>query len=129
MYTKRTVCYFIKLKCLRSRKEGESQGMDSCVKKNEYYMKKALVLARKAFDLGEVPVGSIVVDSNEKIIGRGYNSVEKNKSQLAHAELLAISKAVKKRGDWRLDGCTLYVTLEPCGMCFHAIGLSRISCR
>ena len=90
-------------------------------------MKKALVLAQKAYDNNEVPIGAIVVDSDGKIIGRGYNQTEKKKSQLAHAELQAISQAVKKTGDWRLDGCTMYVTLEPCGMCFHAIGISRIS--
>ena len=101
--------------------------MDLDIKKEEFFMKKALALARKASQQGEIPVGAIIVDQGGNIIGRGYNSVEKHKTQLAHAELNAISKAVKKVGDWRLNGCTIYVTLEPCGMCFHAIGLSRIS--
>ena len=96
-------------------------------KQDNFVMKKALELAKKANALCEVPVGAVIVDSEGEIIGRGYNLVEKKKSQLAHAELLAISKAVKKIGNWRLDGCSIYITLEPCSMCFCALGLSRIS--
>jgi tRNA(adenine34) deaminase len=92
-----------------------------------YFMKKAIKLAQKAYDIGEVPIGAVVVAPDGKIIGRGYNLVEKNNNPLAHAELFAIAKAAKKIGDWRLEGCSIYVTLQPCGMCFHAVGVSRCS--
>ncbi|OQA35764.1 MAG: tRNA-specific adenosine deaminase [Candidatus Dependentiae bacterium ADurb.Bin331] len=93
---------------------------------DDFCMKKALLLAKRAFRADEVPVGALVVDSSNKVIGRGYNQVEKRKSQRAHAEQLAIEQACKKIGDWRLEGCTLYVTLEPCTMCMGLIKLSRI---
>lgn len=95
-------------------------------KKDTYFMKKALEQAQKARAAEEVPVGAIVVDSQGKIIGRGYNLVEKKDTQAAHAEVIAISKAGKKIGDWRLNGCWMYVTLEPCSMCMSLAVLSRL---
>lgn len=89
------------------------------------FMSQALALAQKAYDLGEVPVGAVVVYKNE-VIGRGYNLRETAHSALAHAELVAIDQACKALGSWRLENCTLYVTLEPCTMCTGAIINSRI---
>ena len=94
--------------------------------KNQRYMHEALIEARKAYSLGEVPVGAVVVFNNE-IIARAHNLVESNKNACAHAEVLAIKKASAHVGDWRLKECTLYVTLEPCPMCAGAIMLSRIN--
>lgn len=91
----------------------------------ETYMKEALKQAQKALSLGEVPIGCIIV-YQKKIISRGYNRRNTDKSTLAHAEITAIKKASKKLGDWRLEGCTLYVTLEPCQMCAGAIIQARI---
>lgn len=88
-------------------------------------MKMALRLARKALELGEVPIGCVIVYEG-KVIGRGYNRRNTDKNTLAHAEITAINKASKKLGDWRLEGCTLYVTLEPCQMCAGAIIQARI---
>ncbi len=90
------------------------------------YMKQALDLAQKAFDQNEVPIGALVVDQDGAIIGRGFNQVEGRKSQCAHAEMQAIEQATSHIGDWRLDGCTLYVTLEPCSMCYSLMRLCRI---
>ena len=92
---------------------------------DERYMKKALAQARKAYELGEVPIGCVIVYEG-KIIGRGYNRRNTDKNTLAHAEITAINKASKKIGDWRLEDCTLYVTLEPCQMCSGAIVQARI---
>lgn len=92
-----------------------------------FFMHEALRLAEKAFAADEVPVGALLVRNNT-IIARAYNQVEQKESQLAHAEIQAIQKTTKKLGDWRLDGCTLYVTLEPCTMCLAVIVMSRISC-
>jgi tRNA(adenine34) deaminase len=89
------------------------------------YMKMALREARKAYALGEVPIGCVIVRDG-KIIGRGYNRRNTDKNTLSHAELTAIRKASKKAGDWRLEDCTLYVTLEPCPMCAGAIIQARI---
>lgn len=91
----------------------------------EMYMKQAIREARKAYALGEVPIGCVIVNEG-KIIGRGYNRRNTDKSTLSHAEITAIKKASKKMGDWRLEGCTLYVTLEPCQMCAGAIVQARI---
>lgn len=91
----------------------------------EKYMKEALRQAKKAFALGEVPIGCVIVYEG-KIIGRGYNRRNTDKNTLAHAEITAIKKASKYIGDWRLEGCTLYVTLEPCQMCAGAIVQARI---
>lgn len=88
-------------------------------------MKEALKLARKAMRLGEVPIGCVIVYQGE-IIGRGYNRRNTDKTTLAHAEITAIKKASKKLGDWRLEDCVLYVTLEPCQMCAGAIVQARI---
>lgn len=85
----------------------------------EKYMKEALKQAKKAYALGEVPIGCVIVHEG-KIIGRGYNRRNTDKNTLAHAEITAINKASKVIGDWRLEECTLYVTLEPCQMCAGA---------
>ena len=93
---------------------------------DEKYMKEAIKQAKKAYALGEVPIGCVIVYQG-KIIGRGYNRRNTDKNTLAHAEITAINKASKKIGDWRLEGCTLYVTLEPCQMCAGAIVQARIT--
>lgn len=93
---------------------------------HEKHMLEALVLARKALKRGEVPIGAVVVDGAGIVIGRGYNLVEGRGCQLDHAEARAIRAACRRVGGWRLENCTLYVTLEPCLMCFGLIGLSRI---
>lgn len=90
------------------------------------YMQEALALAQEAAARDEVPIGAIVIDAAGTIIGRGFNTVEGSKSQLAHAEMQAIAAATAHTGDWRLDGCTLYVTIAPCTMCFGLIKLSRL---
>ena len=92
---------------------------------DEKYMKYAIKQAEKAYALGEVPIGCVIV-YGDKIIARGYNRRTIDKSTLAHAELIAIKKAAKKMGDWRLEDCTMYVTLEPCQMCSGAIIQSRM---
>ena len=91
----------------------------------EKYMKEALRQAKKAEKLGEVPIGCVIVKDG-KIIARGYNRRNTDKNTLAHAELQAIRKASKAVGDWRLEDCTMYVTLEPCPMCAGAIVQARI---
>lgn len=92
---------------------------------HEKYMKEAIKQAKKAYALGEVPIGCVIVH-NQVIIGRGYNRRNTDKNTLAHAEITAINKASKKIGDWRLEDCSLYVTLEPCQMCAGAIVQARI---
>lgn len=93
---------------------------------DEEYMLKALELAEKAYSLGEIPVGAIVVSPEGEIIGEGYNLREGLQSPIAHAEIIAIEQAAKRLGQWRLCGCTLYVTLEPCPMCSGAVMNSRL---
>ena len=93
---------------------------------DEEYMEKALVLAQKAAEHGEVPVGAIVVDENGEIIGEGYNRREELQSPTAHAEIIAIEQAAKRLHNRRLSDCTLYVTLEPCPMCAGAIIIAQI---
>jgi len=93
--------------------------------KNEKYMEEAIKQSKKALALEEVPIGCIIV-YQEKIIARGYNRRITDKNTLSHAELNAIKKASKTLGDWRLDQCEMYVTLEPCQMCAGAIVQSRI---
>lgn len=92
---------------------------------DEKYMKEALKLAEKAFELGEVPIGCVIVLGN-KIIAKGYNKRNSSKLTLSHAELIAIDKASRYIGDWRLEDCTMYVTLEPCQMCAGALVQSRM---
>lgn len=92
---------------------------------DEKYMKEAMKQAKKAYALGEVPIGCVIV-YQDKIIGRGYNRRNTDKNTLSHAEITAINKASKFIGDWRLEDCTLYVTLEPCQMCSGAIVQARI---
>lgn len=91
----------------------------------EKYMREALKQAKKAYKLGEVPIGCVIV-YQDKIIGRGYNRRKTDKNTLSHAEITAIRRASKVIGDWRLEDCTLYVTLEPCQMCSGAIVQARI---
>ena len=93
---------------------------------HEYYMSIALKLANEAGEDDEAPVGCIVVDPNGAVIGRGRNRREKKQLSTAHAEIEAIEDACNTLGDWRLSGCSLYVTLEPCPMCSGAIIMSRI---
>lgn len=90
------------------------------------YMEEALKEAARAYAMGEVPVGAVVADPAGNIIGRGYNRRETDTNALAHAECEAILQACKALGSWRLTGCTLYVTLEPCPMCAGAIVNARI---
>ena len=92
---------------------------------DKLFRTEALRLAKLAAEKGEIPVGAVVVRNGE-IIGRGYNLRENKKSAIAHAEVIAIEEACRAVGDWRLKGCTLYVTLEPCPMCAGAIVNSRI---
>jgi tRNA(adenine34) deaminase len=92
---------------------------------DEYFMRRALKLAEEAFDLDEVPVGALIVHEGQ-IVGKGYNQRQMLSDPTAHAEILAITAAANALGDWRLSGCTLYVTLEPCIMCSGAIVLARI---
>ena len=92
----------------------------------EYYMQKAIELANHAAEHGEVPVGCVIADSEGNIIGTGRNRREENSDATAHAEMEAIRQACAHVGDWRLEGCTLFVTLEPCPMCTGAIINSRI---
>ena len=92
---------------------------------DEKYMKLAIKQAQKAYSLGEVPIGCVIVYEG-KVIGRGYNRRKTDKNTLSHAELTAIKKASKIIGDWRLEGCTMYVTLEPCQMCAGACVQARL---
>ena len=92
----------------------------------DYYMKEAIRQAKKAAAMGEVPIGCVIV-YEDKIVARGYNRRTTDKNTLAHAELQAIRKASKKLGDWRLEGCTMYVTLEPCQMCAGALVQARMT--
>lgn len=92
----------------------------------EKYMKQAIRQAKKAYALDEVPIGCVIVYEG-KIIARGYNRRNTDKNTLSHAEMIAIKKASKKLGDWRLEGCTMYITLEPCPMCAGAIVQARIT--
>lgn len=91
----------------------------------EYYMERAYQEALRAFDEGEVPVGAVVAGPGGSIIGRGSNAVERLRDATAHAEILAIGAAAAHQESWRLNDCTLYVTLEPCTMCLGAI----LNCR
>lgn len=94
--------------------------------KDIQFMQEALRLANEAAQIGEIPVGALIVDSKGNIISRAYNLRETEKKATAHAEILAIESACLALGGWRLQGCTLYVTLEPCPMCAGALVNSRI---
>ena len=107
---------------------GADKGMteeEKIRKKRVKYMREAIRQARKAEALMEVPIGCVIV-RDDQIIARGYNRRNTDKNTLSHAELNAIRKAARKLGDWRLEGCTMYVTLEPCQMCAGALVQSRI---
>jgi tRNA(adenine34) deaminase len=106
-----------------SQPDETSQPID--LTSDDYFMGEALRLARTAYDADEVPVGAVIV-RNAKIIARAFNQVELLKDATAHAEILAITQAASALGDWRLEGCTLFVTKEPCPMCAGAIMLSRL---
>ncbi len=91
-----------------------------------YWMEQALILAQKAADVGDIPVGAVIINSQGKLISQGSNVKEKNHDPTAHAEIIAIRKASEKLGSWHLGDCILYVTLEPCIMCAGAIIQSRL---
>lgn len=110
---------------LRREEEARQQALIIKQKTDEKFMKQALLQAKKAKELGEVPIGCVIVQDG-KVIGRGYNRRNIDKSTLSHAEITAIRKASKKLNDWRLEECTLYVTLEPCQMCAGAIVQARV---
>lgn len=93
--------------------------------RHAHFMNLALDLAKEAMDRGEVPVGAVMV-RDETVIGRGYNLREAEQDPTAHAEILAIREAARRLRTWRLEGCTLYVTLEPCAMCAGALVLARV---
>ncbi len=99
--------------------------MDPILKMHELWMGRALKEAEKAYEIGEVPVGAVVVQG-DRIIGKGYNQTESLHDPTAHAEMIAITAAANALHSWRLEGCSLYVTLEPCAMCAGAIVLGRI---
>ena len=105
--------------------ENKEKGQRKMTDTDAKYMKEAIRQAKKAYAIGEVPIGCVIVRDG-KIISRGYNRRTIDKNTLAHAELAAIKKASKKIDDWRLEGCTMYVTLEPCQMCAGALVQSRI---
>lgn len=105
--------------------ENKEKGQRKMTDTDAKYMKEAIRQAKKAYVIGEVPIGCVIVRDG-KIISRGYNRRTIDKNTLAHAELAAIKKASKKLDDWRLEGCTMYVTLEPCQMCAGALVQSRI---
>ncbi len=94
--------------------------------KDDFFMEQALKEAQKAFELQEVPIGAVVVNDDGIVIACGFNRVESERSQLYHAELCALRQATDSIGDWRLEGCTVYVTLEPCLMCYAALKISRV---
>ena len=94
--------------------------------RDEKFMRQAMTQAKKAYAQGETPIGCVIV-YQDKVIARGYNKRNGKKNTLAHAEIIAIHKASKIIGDWRLEECTMYVTLEPCPMCAGAIVQARIS--
>lgn len=114
-----------KRKTARQIKE-EYRKMSPRISEHERYMKAAIKQAKKAVEHNEVPIGCVIVKDGN-IIARGYNRRNTDKNVLSHAEMIAMKKASKKLNDWRLEGCTLYVTLEPCQMCAGAIVQARVS--
>lgn len=116
-------------KCKNAEQSLTTTSGGDCVEsgKDEYYMWKAILQAQKAVKYGDVPIGCVLVeDSSGKVVASAFNERERKCDATAHAEVQCIKKACKKVGDWRLSGCTLYVTLEPCPMCFGAILNARI---
>ena len=108
------------------RSFAEERAMDAPVKREDReWMEQALLEARRAEALGEVPIGAVIVYGGE-VVGRGCNLRETDGDPLGHAEILAIREAARQVGGWRLTGCTLYVTLEPCAMCAGALVASRV---
>lgn len=93
---------------------------------DDHWMLRALEMASQAAVADEVPIGAIILDPNRRVIGAAHNQREQLRDPTAHAEMIAITQAAEAMGDWRLEGCTLYVTLEPCPMCAGAILLARI---
>ena len=112
----------LKENLMELKQEHES---DKELRQHEKYMKMAMKQAKKAYKLHEVPIGCVIV-YNGKVIGKGHNRRNTDKSVLCHAEIAAIKRACKKIGDWRLEDCTIYITLEPCPMCAGAIVQARI---
>ena len=98
---------------------------ENLLQPHDRWMRSALQLARQAFDVGEVPIGAVIVH-NDRIIGEGHNQREMLNDPTAHAEMIAITQAAESLGSWRLLDCTMYVTLEPCPMCAGAIVMARI---
>jgi tRNA(adenine34) deaminase len=94
--------------------------------RHQYWMKKAIAIAKKAGERGEIPVGAIIIDENNHLLATASNQKEAHQDATAHAEILAIRQASDKLGTWRLNRCSLYVTLEPCPMCAGAIVQARI---
>ena len=110
----------------RRQKALEEEAKAARIKaEDEKYMKEAIKQAKKAAKIGDVPIGCVLVKDGE-IIARGYNRRNADKTVLSHAEVTSIKRACKKEGDWRLEDCTMYVTLEPCPMCAGAIVQARI---
>lgn len=107
-------------------KENSEIASEEVIKIHEKYMKEAIRQAKKARAIDEVPIGCVIVHEG-KIVARGYNRRNTDKNTLSHAELTAIKRASKKLGDWRLENCTMYITLEPCQMCAGAIVQARVS--
>lgn len=104
----------------------EESSVGPAREQDEKYMRQALAQARKARALEEVPIGCVIVYEG-KVIARGYNRRNTDNNTLAHAELIAIRRASRRLGDWRLEGCTMYITLEPCQMCAGAIVQARVT--
>lgn len=121
-YLRRMKAKEAKEKEVRERRAAELQKQRN---EDTRFMKEAIKQAKKAAKLGEVPIGCVLVQDG-RVIARGYNRRNTDKTTLAHAEVAAIRKASRILGDWRLEGCTLYVTLEPCPMCAGAIVQARI---
>lgn len=95
--------------------------------KDLFFMQEALREAKKAYEKNEVPIGAVIIDAKGNCIGRGHNQVEQEQCQIAHAEFQALLQATRSQNNWRLDGCTIFITLEPCSMCLAALRLSRVS--
>lgn len=114
------------MQCNNLEKEGRFSMTNRWTEQDHFFMQEALKEAEKAYKKNEVPIGAVIIDDKEQIIGVGHNQVEEKKSQLFHAECTALGQATQKIDNWRLEECTLYVTLEPCTMCFAALKLSRI---